>query len=104
MGLSRMPMARNRRVTTAVNPILITDQVAGASFQGNASVIWRAIHSAVGLDVTLIQTRSRRTRACESPHNSAPYLQSLMHVAVEGLGNIAAVVRARRPGENERSD
>src|SRR3954466_15773426 len=33
----------------------------GASFQGNASVIWRAIHSAVGWVVTLIRTRSRRT-------------------------------------------
>src|SRR6266516_5060836 len=31
-----------------------------ASAQGNASVIWRAIQSAVGWVVTLIQTRSRR--------------------------------------------
>ncbi len=32
----------------------------GAAFQGNASVGWRAIPSAVGLVVTLIQTRSLR--------------------------------------------
>src|ERR1019366_7544075 len=37
----------------------------GASFQGNASVIWRATHSAVGFLVTLIQTRSlRSSRMC----------------------------------------
>src|SRR6266581_5603355 len=33
----------------------------GDSFQGNASVIWRAIHSAVGFCVTLIQTSSLRS-------------------------------------------
>src|SRR5664280_705026 len=34
----------------------------GANSRGNASVNWRAIHSAVGFVVTLIQTRSRRPR------------------------------------------
>ena len=34
MGLSRMPMARNRRATSAVHPIPITDQVAGGLVQG----------------------------------------------------------------------
>src|SRR3954449_10638631 len=33
----------------------------GADSQGNASVIWRAIQSAVGLFVTAIQTSSRRS-------------------------------------------
>src|SRR5258706_14635388 len=33
----------------------------GAPSQGKASVIWRAIHSAVGWVVTLIQTRSPRS-------------------------------------------
>jgi hypothetical protein len=33
----------------------------GASFQGKASVICRAIHSAVGCAVTLTQTSSRRS-------------------------------------------
>jgi acetylornithine deacetylase/succinyl-diaminopimelate desuccinylase-like protein len=34
---------------------------SGASSQGNASVSWRAIHSAVGFVVTLIQTRPLRS-------------------------------------------
>src|SRR5271169_1588782 len=33
----------------------------GASSQGNASIIWRATHSAVGFAVTLIQTRFLRS-------------------------------------------
>ena len=45
---------------SAVDLIPIADQVARASFQGNASVIWRLIQSALGFVVTLIQTRSRR--------------------------------------------
>src|SRR5260221_10253496 len=43
----------------------------GAPSQGKASVIWRAIHSAVGLVVTLIQTRSPRSiRTITKPHSS----------------------------------
>ena len=41
-GAQSMPDSR------AVDLIAIADQVARASLQGNASVIWRAIHSAVG--------------------------------------------------------
>src|ERR1019366_3568539 len=45
----------------AINAIPVSDHVAGAPSQGNASVIWRATHSAVGFLVTLIQTRSLRS-------------------------------------------
>ena len=41
--------------------VSVADQVLGADSQGNASVIWRAIQSAVGLFVTAIQTSSRRS-------------------------------------------
>ena len=44
----------------AKDAIPVADQVSGAESQGNASVIWRAIHSAVGLLVTPIQMSSRR--------------------------------------------
>src|SRR4051794_26702689 len=48
-GLSRMPMARNpARDGNAVGPVPIADQVAWALFQGNASVVCCATHSAVG--------------------------------------------------------
>ena len=43
-----------------IDSVAIPDQVRGASFQGKASVICRAIHSAVGWTVTLTQTSSRR--------------------------------------------
>src|SRR3977135_267863 len=43
----------------------------GAPSQGKASVSWRAIHSAVGLVVTLIQTRSLRSiRTITKPYSS----------------------------------
>src|ERR1017187_3526172 len=45
----------------AVDPIAVPDHIARSPSQGNASVIWRATHSAVGLVVTLIQTRSLRS-------------------------------------------
>src|ERR1035437_10704479 len=45
----------------AINAIPVSDHVAGSPSQGNASVIWRATHSAVGFLVTLIQTRSLRS-------------------------------------------
>jgi hypothetical protein len=44
----------------AIDPVSIPDQVRGASFQGKASVICRAIQPAVGCEVTLIRTSSRR--------------------------------------------
>ena len=62
VGLSRMPMARNRRVTMA--PWIRSRsrmRYRGASSHGKASVIWCAIHPAVGFVVTLIQTRSLRS-------------------------------------------
>ena len=34
-----------------VGMVSIADQIARSLIQGNASVIWRAIHSAVGFDV-----------------------------------------------------
>jgi hypothetical protein len=43
VGLSRMPMARNRRVTTApLDSVPVADHVTRSLFHGNASVIWRA--------------------------------------------------------------
>src|SRR3979409_486255 len=43
----------------------------GAPSQGKASGIWRGIHSAVGLVVTLIQTRSLRSiRTITKPYDS----------------------------------
>ena len=56
MGLSRMPIARRRCLT--IEPKTqsrLRIKYPGAESQGKASVIWRAIHSAVGLVVTPIQ-------------------------------------------------
>jgi hypothetical protein len=46
----------------AIDAIPVSDEELWASSQGKASVIRRAIHSAVGFVVTLIQTRSLRSR------------------------------------------
>lgn len=43
-----------------IDVVTVADEVARASSQGNASVSWRAIHSAVGFVVTPIQARSLR--------------------------------------------
>jgi hypothetical protein len=52
----------------AIDPVAITDHVTR---RAPSSVIWRAIHSAVGLVVTLIQTRSRRSiRKSTKPYSS----------------------------------
>ena len=62
IGLSRTPIARIRWITTEPKTrsrSRIT--YPGAESHGNASVIWRAIQSAVGLFVSLIQTSSRRS-------------------------------------------
>src|SRR6516225_1252401 len=54
-----MPMARSRRLTAAQYEVSRSRMRSrGASSHGNASVIWRAIHSAVGFAVTLVQTKS----------------------------------------------
>ena len=41
-----------------IDAIPVADHVARSFVPGNASVIWRATHSAVGLAVTLMHTRS----------------------------------------------
>src|SRR6266481_446300 len=45
----------------AVDAIAVPDHITRSPSQGKASVIWRATHSAVGLGVTLIKTRSLRS-------------------------------------------
>src|SRR6267154_1060179 len=55
----------------AVDPIAVPNHIARSPIQGNASVIWRATHSAVGLVVALIQTRSLRSiRTITKPYSS----------------------------------
>src|SRR3954452_6145851 len=50
IGLSRMPIARRRCLTTEPKTRSRSRiRYLGADSQGNASVIWRAIHSAVGV-------------------------------------------------------
>jgi len=62
IGLSRMPIARIRCLTTGSKTRSRSRiRYPGADSQGKASVIWPAIHSAVGLFVTPIQTSSRRS-------------------------------------------
>ena len=46
----------------AIDLISIADEVARRSVPRECLVSWRAIHSAVGFVVTLIQTRSLRSR------------------------------------------
>ena len=57
MGLSRMPIACNQPVTM----VPIAEEVTRRLIPRECFVIWRAIHSAVGFVVTLIQTRSLRS-------------------------------------------
>jgi hypothetical protein len=61
IGRSRMPMARRRRTKTgpyeASRSLM---RYRGAWSHGNASVIWREIHSAVGFAVTPNDIQSRR--------------------------------------------
>src|SRR6266852_9337678 len=55
----------------AVDPIAVPDHITRSPSQGKASVIWRATHSAVGLGVTLIKTRSlRSSRKITKPYSS----------------------------------
>src|SRR3954452_5803437 len=62
IGLSRMPTARRRcRTIEPKTRSRSRMRYPGADSQGKASVIWRAIHSAVGVFVTPIQTSSRRS-------------------------------------------
>src|SRR5664280_81468 len=62
IGRSRMPMARRR--CTKISPYEVSRsrmRYRGAWSHGKASVIWREIHSAAGLSVTLNDTKSRRS-------------------------------------------
>src|ERR1700680_2750491 len=45
--------AQSARDDAAIDPVAIADEVMRSLIQGNASVSWRAIHSAVGFVVTL---------------------------------------------------
>src|ERR1700730_8486064 len=57
MGRSRIPIARTRALNTTPNArSLSRKRYLGALSHGNASVIWRASHSAVGLRVTQTTT------------------------------------------------
>src|SRR5262249_25477790 len=57
VGRSRMPIAWTRALNTAPNARSLSRTIYfGAVSHGNASVIWRANHSAVGLRVTQTTT------------------------------------------------
>jgi hypothetical protein len=61
VGRSRMPIARTRALNTAPNARSLSRmRYFGAVSQGNASVIWRANHWAVGLRVTANHSNCRR--------------------------------------------
>jgi hypothetical protein len=61
VGLSRMPIARIRALNAAPNArSLSRTRYFGAVSHGNASVIWRANHSAVGWWVTANHNNCRR--------------------------------------------
>src|SRR6266481_5035502 len=61
VGRSRIPIARTRALNAAPNArSLSRTRYFGAVSHGNASVIWRATHSAVGLRVTANHNNCRR--------------------------------------------
>ena len=61
VGRSRMPIAWMRRVNTLPKARSLSRTIyVGAQSQGNASVIWRANHSAVGWRVTANHSNCRR--------------------------------------------
>src|SRR5205814_1656169 len=61
MGRSRMPIARTRALNATPNARSLSRmRYLGAFSHGNASVIWRASHSAVGFRVTAIHNNCRR--------------------------------------------
>src|SRR4029077_4628456 len=53
--------AKSARDNGAVNPIAVPDHITRSPIPRKCLVSWRATHSAVGLLVTLIQTRSLRS-------------------------------------------
>jgi len=63
VGRSRIPIARTRALNATPNARSLSRmRYFGALSHGNASVIWRASHSAVGLWVTA--NHSNRRRSC----------------------------------------
>jgi hypothetical protein len=61
VGRSRMPIARTRALNATPNARSLSRmRYFGALSHGNASVIWRASHSAVGFRVTAIHNSRRR--------------------------------------------
>src|SRR5262249_11919017 len=61
VGRSRIPIARTRALNAAPKALSLSRmRNFGAVFHGNASVIWRANHSAVGLRVTANHSNCRR--------------------------------------------
>ena len=61
VGRSLMPIARTRALKTFPNARSLSRiRYFGALSHGNASVIWRASHSAVGFRVTAIHNNRRR--------------------------------------------
>src|SRR5262249_54996325 len=72
IGLSRKPMARKRCLK--IGPYAVSRsriRHRGALSQGNASMIWREIHSAVGFVVTPNDTHTVDVRDAESQGNRA---------------------------------
>src|ERR1035437_7993860 len=62
IGRSRIPMARRRCTKTGQYEVSRSRmRYRGALSHGNASVIWREIHSAVGFSVTANDSKSRRS-------------------------------------------
>src|SRR5207249_2143418 len=69
MGRSRIPIARTRALNATPNARSLSRmRYFGALSQGNASVIWRASHSAVGLRVTA--NHSNRRPSCPRTRNA----------------------------------
>jgi hypothetical protein len=72
VGRSRMPMTRTRPLNASPNALSLSwMRYLGAVSRGNASVIWRASHSAVGFWVTANHNscrrrwpRTRNTKSC----------------------------------------
>src|SRR4029453_13157980 len=61
VGRSRIPITRNRALNATPNALSLSRmRYFGAVSHGNASVIWRANHSAVGLLVTANHSNCRR--------------------------------------------
>jgi hypothetical protein len=72
VGRSRMFIARTRALNAPPNALSLSRmRYLGAVSQGNASVIWRASHSAVGFWVTANHNSSRRRSIDPEPYQIA---------------------------------